>query len=281
MPRSIRDIAIALLLVGGGLLILLSAPREPVGGPVSRALYTVMRPFQEAAAGVHSKVANLWNSYADLVGVRQENVRLKKELGRLLAERTVLMNTERENQRLKKLLGLRAASEFPTLVAQVIGEDASGWYRTVFLNRGSDDGVKTNMAVSVTQGLVGRVARTSPHMAQVILITDPELSVDCRVARTRDRGVLSGSLDRGAILRYINMKSAIRPGDQVVTSGLDGVFPRGLVIGIVDSVSKGTHGLFLEARVVPAVDFSEIEEVIIILGLRGGFDLRSGLEREH
>jgi rod shape-determining protein MreC len=160
----------------------------------------------------------------------------------------------------------------------VVGEDAVGWYRTLFINKGMDDGVRSDMPVTVAEGVVGRVVNSASDMSRILLLTDPNHSVDCRVARTRDRGVLSGLLERGCMLRYINLKAEIRPGDEVVTSGLDGIFPRGLPIGKVEKVEKGTQGLFLEARVIPAVDFSEIEEVLVVLGQRGGFDIRPGLE---
>ena len=110
------------------------------------------------------------------------------------------------------------------------------------------------------------------------MITDPNLSVDCRVARTRDRGVLNGYLDRECIIRYVDLKARIREGDEVVTSGLDGVFPKELPVGKVSQVRSDPQGLFLEALVTPAANFAEIEEVLVILGKRSGFDIRPGLE---
>ncbi len=280
MPRSIRDIAIALIFVGAGLLILLSSPRKPESGTANRILYTVVRPFQEAAHGVQSRVSRVWNGYVALVRVQEENRALKEENHRLRRDNASLTNEEGENRRLKKLLNLKARHEFPALVAQVIGEDAVGWYRTFFINRGSDEGIRPEMPVTVAEGLVGRIVRCSGEMSQVLLITDPNLSVDCRVARTRDRGVLTGALDGGCILRYINLKSEIRPGDKVVTSGLDGIFPRGLAVGTAESIRKGDQGLFLEARVKPDVEFSETEEVLVVLGQQGGFDIQPNLERK-
>jgi len=160
----------------------------------------------------------------------------------------------------------------------VIGEDAVGWYRTFFINRGSDDGVQADMAVTVPEGLVGRVVRSASEMSQVLLVVDPSFSADCRISRTRDRGVISGSLDGGCVLRYISLKSDAKPGDTVMTSGLDGIFPRGLAVGAVEAVRKGDQGLFLEAQVMPAVNFREIEDVLVMLGKQGGFDIRPGLE---
>lgn len=238
----------------------------------------VMRPFQQAVFGIHKRAGDIWSSYVDLLRVREENDRLKKELHRLMRRNASLKTQERENRRLRKLLNLKAQHEFPSLVAQVIGEDAVGWYRTFFINRGSEDGVFPHMPVTTAEGVVGRIARISSDMAQVLLVTDPNFSLDCRVARTRDRGVLTGSLDKGCVLRYVRLDSGIRPGDDVVTSGLDGVFPKGLPVGKVHSVTKDDQRLFLEARVTPKVHFSEIEEVLVILGERGGFDIRPGLE---
>ncbi|MFH1116216.1 MAG: rod shape-determining protein MreC [Pseudomonadota bacterium] len=278
MPRSIREIAIILLFIAGGLVILFSAGTLPGNGAVAGTLYTLVGPFQRAVTGVHSRIGSIWRSYVDLVGVKQENKALRDEVEKLRRQWADLLSQERENRRLKKLLGLKTQHEFPSMAARVIGEDAVGWYRTLFIDRGSGDGVLPEMAVTVAEGVVGRVTRSSGEMSQVTLLTDPDLSVGCRIARTRDRGVLSGSLQNGCILRYIRLESKVRPGDEVVTSGLDGIFPRGLPIGRIESVSKGEQGLFLEGRVIPAVNFSDIEEVLVILGRRGGFDVRPGLE---
>jgi rod shape-determining protein MreC len=278
MPRSIRDIAITLVLIGGGLLILFSSPTKPEGGPASGFVYMVLRPFQETASSVHAHIKNVWEGYIRLTGVREENRALKQQISRLRQERDELLNNENENRRLRKLLSLKTKHEFPTLVAQIIGEDAAGWYRTVFINRGTDEGVRSDMPVTMSEGLVGRIINSSTGVSRVLLLTDPNLSADCRVVRTRDRGVLTGSLEHGCILRYISLKSEIRPGDEVVTSGMDGVFPRGLPVGKIESVGHGDQGLFLEAQVKSAVDFSALEEVLVILGQQGGFDVRPGLE---
>jgi rod shape-determining protein MreC len=278
MPRSIRDIAIVLIVIGTGLLVLFSSPKEPESGPVTRAIYTVVRPFQQAISSAHMRVKNVWNTYVSLVGVREENQTIKEEVRNLRKENASLQSRELENRRLRKLLQLKSRNEFPTLVAQVVGEDALGWYRTLFINRGSEDGVTPEMPVVVAEGVVGRIVKTSTDMSRVLLLTDPNLSLDCRVVRTRDRGVLSGSLERGCALRYIGLNSDLKAGDEVVTSGLDGVFPRGLPVGRVETIRKSSQGLFLEAQIKPAVNFLDIEEVLVILAQKGGFDVRPGLE---
>jgi rod shape-determining protein MreC len=278
MPRTVRDIAIVLILIGGGLIILFSSPREPQSGSISRTVYSVIRPFQQAIFSVHFRVKSAWNSYVSLVDVQVENQALKDEIVKLRQENGELLNKEIENKRLKKLLQLKNRNEFPMIASQVMGEDALGWYRTLFINRGSEDGVAPEMPVVVAEGVVGRIMKTSTDMSRVLLLTDPNLALDCRVVRTRDRGVVTGSLERGCTLRYIPINSDVKPGDQIVTSGLDGIFPRGLAVGHVESVRKGAQGLFLEAQIKPAVNFSDIEEVLVILSQKAGFDVRPGLE---
>ncbi|MEI7448271.1 MAG: rod shape-determining protein MreC [Desulfomonile sp.] len=278
MPRSVRDVAIIIILIGGSFLLIFSSAKKADTGLARGLLYSLMRPFEQAVFGVHREVANFWRSYIDLIGVQKENQGLKEEIRRLKRDRATLSARESENLRLKKLLNIKSRYDFPSLVAQVIGEDASGWYRTFFINRGSEDGVSANMPVTAAEGVVGRVVRSSADMAQVLLISDPNLSLDCRVVRTRDRGILKGSLDRGCVLRYISIKSQVEPGDELETSGLDGVFPRGLTVGRIDSVRSGDQGMFLEAHVIPAANLSAIEEVLVILASRGGFDIRPGLE---
>jgi rod shape-determining protein MreC len=257
-------------------VLLLSAPGAD--GPGSRVVYRVLAPLQQLSAAAHRRVAGLWQGYVDLRNVRRQNGALKEEVANLSRERAAFVQAASENKRLRKLLDLKARHEFPSLVAQVVGEDAVGWHRTLFVDRGSEDSVAARMPVTVSEGIVGRVERTSAHMSQVLLVTDPNLSVDCRIVRTRDRGVLTGSLDRDCVLRYLNPKSEAKPGDEVFTSGLDSVFPRGLPVGRIESIRPGAQGLFLEAQVTPFADLPDIEEVIIILGHGGGYDVRPGLE---
>ncbi len=278
MPRSIRDIAILLILIGGGLIILFSSPKENESGPASRVVYTVIRPFQQAISTVRGKAVYLWSTYIDLVDVKSENEKLKGEVTKLRQDTIALVEKELENRRLRKLLLLKTRSEFPTLVAQIIADDAVGWYKTIIINKGTEDGLAPDMPVVVPEGVLGKVAKTASEVSRVTLLSDPNLSLDCRILRTRDRAVLNGALKKGCLLRYISLNSDIKPGDQVITSGLDGVFPKGLTVGTVESVRKGVDGLFLEAQVKPAANFGEVEEVLVILEQKGGFDVSPGLE---
>ncbi len=239
---------------------------------------TILRPALSAIHYLRSTTSGIWSGYVGLRGAAAENKTLREQVALLIQERSAMQATVEENRRLKKLLDLKVAHDFPSLAAQVIGEDASGWYRTIILNRGAHDGVVSGMAVTDTNGVVGRVTKTVAGASRVLLLTDPGLSIDCRVARTRDRGVLTGSLESGCVLSYLPLKADVTPGDQVVTSGLDGIFPKDLPVGKIATVRKGRLDLFLEAVVTPSVDISRLEEALIILGPKGQFDIRLGLD---
>lgn len=281
MPRSARDVAIIIILLGISVLVLFSAPNDPQAGIVSRIVFTALRPFQQVIFTVHGRIKGIWLGYIALVNIRAENEALKNENERLRREKTALLGKEEENKRLKKFLELKTRRESPSIVAQVVAEDAAGWFKTFFVNRGTDDGITPNLPVIVTEGVVGKTSKTSAEISRVVLLTDPNISVDCRVARTGDRGILSGSLDKGCVLRYLSLQSSAVRGDEVVTSGLDGVFPRGVPVGKIEQVRKGPQGLFLEAQVNPAVDLSEVEEVLVLLSNRGGFDIQPGLDEKN
>lgn len=260
-------------------MVLFSSLGDSGGGLSSRILFTIYEPVLNLVGSITRSASGAWDHYIALTRVSRENERRQKEISELREQLNRLRNHEQENARLRKLLDLKAGYRFPTLAAQVIGEDVTGYYRSVFINRGSADGALKDMPIVVATGLVGRITRSSSGMAQALLIIDPALSVDCRVVRTRDRAILSGAMERGCALRFIDRSSTVRKGDSVVTSGLDGVFPKGLMIGEIREVGKASGGLFLEAEVKPSVDFSKLEEVLVILRIQRGFDIGPDTER--
>lgn len=271
MPKSVKEIGIVLLLISLAFIILLSSSSRLNTGFFSDALSAALKPFYNTVFFLRKHVVSIFDSYVMLVSVKGQNDDLRRENARLRMENSGLLESVAENQRLRKFMGLKSSLENPSLVAQVIGLDATGIYRTVFINRGRDDGINSNMPVVVADGVVGKVVRASSNMAQVALLTDPMLSIDARVDTTRDRGVVTGSPNNTCVMKYISRKAAVRNGDKVMTSGLDGVFPKGLSIGVIESVQPGPQGLFLEAQVQPTADLNELEEVLVILVKQGGF----------
>ncbi len=272
MPKPARTFAVVLTLTAGALILFFLSIRNPESTKPA-FIYRIFGPIQGIVTGAQDTIKGVWENYLDLRHVREENLVLKDEIKRLGQERINLLSKQSENIRLRKLLQMKSDHEFPTVMAGVIGEDSTGWRRTIVVNRGKDDGVSANMAVVVAEGIVGRVIKSFGGFSKVLLITDPNMTVDCRSIKSRDRGLVSGSFQGRLIMRYINLNSKITLGDEIVTSGLDGIFPAGLSVGKVESVRKGSQELFLEAVVAPSVEFSSIEEVLIILGQHGGFDL--------
>ena len=278
MPRSIKELTIVAILVSMGLILLFSSFEKGGKGTFVSFIYSAFKPVDQTITFFQRKVSNIFDSYIRLVGVNRENQVLTEEIRRLRTEIVSLREKELENKRLKKILDLKDKLDFPTIVAQIIGQDVSGLFRTVLINKGSDEGVMPDMPVTTPGGIVGKIGRCSNAMAQVAMITDPNVAVDCRVERTRDRGLLIGSYSYSCVLQYLSKEAKIERGDLIVTSGLDGIFPRGLVVGTIESVRSSEHGLFLEATVSPSARLSEIEEVMVILGSQGGFSMEPGLE---
>jgi len=217
------------------------------------------RPLLSATTGLRHGLAGIGG--AVLPGGAHD---LDTENRRLRAELAELVELRQENQRLRRLLGFVEAAEKRTVAARVIAEDASSWFRTIDIDRGSADGVTEGLPVVNDAGLIGRVVRSTPHSARVLLITDASSAVAVLVQDQRIRGVCRGQ--GGALaLDFALVQDDIQVGDGVITSGLGGIFPKGLVVGFVRSVHREQFGLFQTVEVEPVVDFAHLEEVLVLL----------------
>ncbi len=200
-----------------------------------------------------------------LVGTRQENVALLTENRKLLNEISRLRETLQENNRLRGLLDFREQMELETVVARVIGKDVSNEYRAIRLNRGESSGIMKDMAVVTSQGVVGRILRTTASTADVVTVVDTLSAIDAIDERSRARGIVEGLSDDLCQLRFALRTDDIAPNDILISSGLGGIFPKGVPVGIVSKVRKQTYGITQEVEVRPAVDFSKLEEVLVIV----------------
>ena len=226
----------------------------------------VMAPLQRSAAAVRRAVAGGWHSVAELVGARTENVALRERTRRLEQELDRLSELELENGRLRKLLDFRDALRGELLTARVIGRDATGVARTITIDGGEADGIVRGAAALAPEGVVGQVFLVSRHAARVLLISDHNSGVDALVQRTRARGIVQGTVDGGCALKYVKRTEDVQVGDELITSGLDGIFPKGLPVGRVAAIDKRGQGLFQSAEVAPRVDFDRLEEVLVTRG---------------
>jgi rod shape-determining protein MreC len=258
------------LLTSGALLLLALHLLSTGVLPGSRAskpslfLMDALRPLQVFESSVVDDSSSFVHSYFDLVNVRQENAKLRQQLAALQAQTTRLNELEVENRHLADLLELRDALGTRAVAANVIGADAGGLARTLVLSQGSAGGLRRDMAVIATDGVVGKLIAVAPDSSRVLLIDDHNSAVDAFDQRSRARGIVAGVVDDGLTMKYVDRSEDIKAGDPVVTSGMDGIFPRGLLVGTIVNVSQEGPGLFLKVDVKPAVDFSRLEQVLVL-----------------
>ena len=169
-----------------------------------------------------------------------------------------------ENDRLNELLNFKSQLKFRVVPAKIIGHDSSNWKKSVIINKGLDDGVLPHHAVICPKGIVGKVVESYQNSAKVMLLIDNESQVGGMILRTRDIGVLQGQDKDDCLLNYLSRNADVKKGDLVITSGFDGFFPKGIILGEVDEVFSEDFGLYRYARIIPTVDFSKLEEVLII-----------------
>lgn len=232
--------------------------------PLGALLMWLMRPLQIASQGTANWITSLQENYDTLAGFRSENERLRKRIQSLEVERQKLLEAQATNLRLKQLLDFRSHLSGAAVTASIIANSASSWFQSCLLDKGSADGVRKGMAVVTPLGVVGQVVAVTPRTAKVLLLTDPNSGIDVLVQRTRARGIVSGSLDSGTVLKYVKRSEDIQEGDRLITSGIDGVFPKGLMVGAVIKVHKQHLGLFQFVEVLPAVQSSRVEEVLVV-----------------
>ena len=260
----------ALVIVGQALL-LSSQVTTGAGHSALRALLIgLFSPIQRGADSALSGLSSTWYAYVDLRGVREENRKLKEEIERLEQSLWMERDAVLSYRRLSSVLELAERIPYDPVVAEVVGLDASAWFRTITVNRGTNRGVALNAPVIAPGGLVGRVISVGPDVAQVQLLTDRDCSVGSLLARTRARGVVAGSGEQasptGLTLNYVSNLEDVVEGDLIVTSGMDGIYPKGIAIGRVASVRNGPR-LFKLVTVEPAARLDRLEEVFILRAL--------------
>lgn len=210
-------------------------------------------------------VKGFWSDYFILINVSEENKRLRKQIQSLKLENARYKEKIIEYEQLKEFLKLKENIKYPVSVARVIGRDPSGWFKSVIINKGEKDGIKVNMPVLSSSGVVGRIVAVTRNYSQVLLIIDQNGAVDCIDQRSRHRGILKGLYSKYGRLDYVHKTADIKKGDVLITSGLGGVFPKGIPVGEVVEVKERPEELFKEVKVKLFVDFSRLEQVMVIL----------------
>jgi rod shape-determining protein MreC len=259
-----------LLLVPLG-VFLANAKRPADRSRFDRAVLAITSPVERVVSWSVTGALEAWNGYVALRHARERAADLSREVNDLRMERDRLLQDRAEAERLRRLVGLAEATpEHATLGARVIGVRLGPAGRQILtLDRGADQGVGRLMPVVVADGVVGRVHSVSGSSSEVLLVVDTYSSIAVRVERTRARANVRGTgKPGGARLEYALRTEDMIEGDLLVTSGTDGIFPRGLAVGRVTQLRRRPQGLFLEAAVTPAVDVTRVEEVLVIAGAR-------------
>jgi rod shape-determining protein MreC len=251
--------------------------------PLGVVFLEILEPLQGVTLTGLESIQGVWGRYLSLVGVARENESLKERLRLLEAERHRAAEIELQNQRLQLLLDFRTELAGEAIAARVVGRDASTLFHSFTLDRGQRDGLEPGMAVVCADGVVGRIAQVSPNASRVLLLINYNSGVDAIVQRTRARGIVEGVLEGGATMKYLRQTEDVEVGDVVMTSGLDGIFPKGVMIGRILQVERKDYGLFQVATILPAVDFSRLEEVLVITSPPAieGETFRSAVEMEE
>lgn len=229
----------------------------------------VMAPLQEATTGFFYRLQEAGQVIRGLGGMAQENRLLTAEVTHLRNQLRMAKRLQRENILLRESLDFTQNSLRSLIACEVIARDISGWWQTVRIDKGSAHGVRPDMAVISVDGLVGRTVSVSAHTTDVLLISDPTCRISVTVERTGASGILYGKMTnrRGqplCRLDFVNKDAPVRIGDPVTTSGMGGVFPRGLLVGYVDQLYTGPSGLYQYADVLPATDIGHLNVLFVV-----------------
>ncbi len=232
----------------------------------------ILQPFRWAAGFIQmgyssfsSGVRGTTAMYLDLIDIKKDNQTLNKENAELRAQLGAMTELKLENERLNDLLGFKQKNDMELLAAKVIGKDLLPDHHTITINRGTENGLRKNMAALTVAGAVGYVYRVQAYTAQILLLTDRYSAIDAIVQRSRARGITEGFSRETFRMRYLRRNDDVITGDLVVTSGLDNIFPKGFPIGLVTGVKKTEYGITQDIEVQPIVNSSNLEEVFVVL----------------
>src|ERR1700756_1637783 len=220
-------------------------------------------PFEKMLVRIQTSSSGIWHNYFYLRGVRAENRELKAEIERLRLQQVRLSEDAEQARRLQALLGFKEQFISQTMAAQVIGSSGSAQSRSIYIDKGAREGVKTDMAVITADGVVGKVLHVYHSTSQVLLIDDQSSGVGALLEKSRLQGVVRGTPAGEVMLEKVMSDQQVQAGEAVLTSGGDRIFPKGLAVGTVSKISQGPD-LFLNIRVKPATDLNKLEEVLIV-----------------
>ncbi|MCX8042991.1 MAG: rod shape-determining protein MreC [Desulfobacterota bacterium] len=235
----------------------------------NRLFVALLTPPLRITAALRDGATFMWRRYISLVHTQRENELLRTQRDALLVENQLLQDQVRENQRLRELLDFRQRIPFRMIAAEIIGSDPTSWFKSFMIDKGAVDGVMHGAGVIAPEGVVGRIITVASTSAHVLLLIDVNSNIDAVVQRTRARGIVVGTGHDRCRLAYVLKTEPIEPGDRLLTSGLGGFFPGGILIGSVVSVSHDAGGFFHHIEVEPAVNLSKLRNVFVVVPEQG------------
>jgi len=255
----------AVLLIISLAVISYSASRLSETGFLRKMVLEAAAPVEDAVNVSLKGLYDSWKRYLFLVGMEDENRRLRHGNAVLSEQINHYREGYIEGMRLQKLLNLKDGLTNRVVAARVVDRSRASLFKTILIDKGTADGMRVGFPVLSEQGVVGRIIETAWHASQVLLLVDGNSNIDGLIQRSRAQGILQGAGSAGCNLKYISRVEEVLPGDVVLSSGLAGVFPKGLLLGVVTKVSRKGEGLFQKIDVAPAVDFGKLEEVLALI----------------
>jgi len=245
-------------------LIIVQARNPNIKGPFQGILGNIVNPFVYYTDATIGFFGNVWNGYINLVGVHKENLALSAENGRLKLDNSLLREKVSEYERLKKLLKFREFSKLESIACNVIGRNIKGYLKYVIIDRGEEDGVKRKDPVISYSGLVGMVSEVYSDTAKVEVVLNPGSNVSVMNSRTRTVGIVRGDGRGKMAVDFYDRLDDVRSDDTLITSGLGGVYPKGIIVGMVEKVESMETGLFKNLTLRSNVDFYKLENVLVV-----------------
>lgn len=279
---SLRPTIIAvILLVSQFLLMTINAQARITKQSLPRTIIlTATYPIQKGLAVVTTSVSHIWKGYISLWRAAEENQNLRQEVSQLKRERTGLQETIASHKRLQELLKLKESFQSPTIAANVIGRDGSPWYKQIIIDQGTLAGIQLNQVVITPDGVVGRIVSIGPSSAMVLLITHGDAGVGAMLAESRTNGELRGRNEAFCQLDSISGLIPVRVGEAVLTTGLDGFYPKGLLLGYVAQVQLGSGAGLHQIAVRPAAQLDRLEEVLVLLSRPSDIQMTESVKKE-
>ncbi len=270
LKKYIYQILTGIGILAALLVFSLNVPRNREANILERSVLGALSPLLRPVSRMSGFVEDIWDGYIQLVDTQRENLRLRDDIRSLNLR--VLEGNEAvlANRRLERLLDMKNSVKAPTVAATVIGEDLTSWFRTLVINRGSSNGIREGMAVVSADGVVGQTVKVSASTARVLLLTDHASGIAATIQLSRARGVVKGNGEMLCTLEFTTREEDVKVGDTVITSGIGGLFLKGLPIGEVTMVKRGEYGIFQTVSIRPAVNLAHLEEVLVVQ--RGGYE---------